>query len=300
MLAESRQKILFGIASMVIAVGIFSIMDAIIKLLAPVYPTVQIVFFRNLFAFLPLGFYLGATGSKLQALRTKRLGGHFLRASYGFVAMCLFFYCYGIMPLVDVIAIGFTAPIFMTILSIWLLKEQVRLHRWSAVIIGFIGMLIMVQPGEAGFGWPAFLALAATLCYALAIVQVRLLSQTEASGTIVFYVTLFATLVSGLILPFVWVAPGLWDFGWLVLIGILGGLGQILLTSAFRFAPVAVIAPFDYMALLWGGLLGWLFWNEVPRIETLIGAAIVIFSGLYILHRETRRHRIEQAGLPSA
>jgi len=287
-----RRQVLLGIASMVAAVAVFSGMDALIKKLAGDYPTVQIVFFRNLFAFIPLAIFLAATGTRLASLRTRRLGGHMLRAVYGFVAMMLFFYCFGVMPLVDVIAIGFAAPIFMTALSVLLLREQVGVHRWSAVIVGFLGVLVMVRPGQSGFGLAALLALLATLAYALAIIQVRVLSRTEPASSIVFYVSLFAVLASGLLLPFYWRTPDPAGFLLLAATGVLGGVGQILITTAFRLAPISIVAPFDYTALIWGGMLGWIFWGEVPQAATLAGAAIVIASGLYILHRETRRARL--------
>ena len=276
------------------SVAVFACMDAMIKYLAGQYPTVQIVFFRNFCGFLPLLIFFRMAGLRLANLKTKRWQGHLLRSIYGLGAMSLYFYCFGIMPLIDVIAIGFAAPILMAALSTWLLKERVGTHRWMAILLGFGGVLVMVQPGAGLISIGSLLALIATLFYALAIIQVRLLSRTEFPGTIVFYVTIFAVMVSGALLPFFWRSPTLFDFGLLVAIGFLGGIGQILLTLAFRLASVAVIAPFEYSALIWGGLLGWALWGEVPQSFTLIGALLVIASGLYILYRE-RKSAVQEA-----
>ncbi|MCW5751429.1 MAG: DMT family transporter [Alphaproteobacteria bacterium] len=286
---------LAGMLCMLGAVSILSIMDAIVKWLASGYPTMQIVFFRNAFAFLPTILYLIASGLALRDLRTRRIGGHFMRAALGVGAMITFFYALGHMPLADVIAIAFAAPIFMTALSIPLLGEKVGPHRWAAVIAGFAGVLVMVRPGASGFDWVALIALASVVLYALAMIQIRVLSRTESSASIVFYLALFGTLFSAAFLPSQWVTPD--PTGWvlLILVGLLGGSGQILLTQAFRLAPVALVAPFDYSAMIWAVGLGWLLWADVPALTTLVGAALVAAAGLYIMQREARQERLAAA-----
>lgn len=286
---------LAGMLCMLGAVSILSIMDAIVKWLAKDYPTMQIVFFRNAFAFLPTILYLMASGLTLRDLRTRRIGGHFIRAALGVGAMITFFYALGHMPLADVIAIAFAAPIFMTALSIPLLGEKVGLHRWTAVVAGFAGVLVMVRPGASGFDWVALIALASVILYALAMIQIRVLSRTESSASIVFYLALFGTLFSAAFLPSQWVTPD--PSGWtlLILVGLLGGSGQILLTQAFRLAPVALVAPFDYSAMIWAVGLGWLLWGDVPGLTTLVGATLVAAAGLYIMQREARQERVSAA-----
>jgi drug/metabolite transporter (DMT)-like permease len=286
--AVQRRTILRGIAFLIGGDFIFAVMEGLVKWLSAGYPTLQIAFCRSLGA-LVVALLLAASGPGLASLRTRRLGGQLWRSTFGFASLVGFFYAYGAMPLADAIAIGFAAPIFMTALSIWLLGERVGLHRWSAVIIGFAGVLVMVRPGQGPLGGPAMIALAATFLYALAMIQVRKLSPTESAGTIVFYFSLFSTFASGLAMPVVWVAPDWQDALLLAGVGVLGGLGQLGLTQAFRLAPVSVVAPFDYIMIVWGTAIGWYVWGDLPDGATIVGAVIVVASGIYILQREARR-----------
>ncbi len=285
-----RAAIRRGILLKLAAVTVFSIMDMTVKWLSARYPTIQIIFCRSLFAFVPLGFFLWRNGG-LALLKTQRPVGHLVRASIGAVALYCFFWSFGHMPLADVVAIGFGAPICMTALSVWLLGERVGIRRWSAVAVGFIGVLLMVRPGANAFEAAALVALLGTILYSLGIILVRKLSETERSGTIVFYFTLGATVVFGAAAPAVWVTPVGWDIALLIVIGLLGGVGHLLITRAYQLAPIAVAAPFDYLAILWATGFGFLIWGEVPGWMTIAGAAIVVASGLYILHRETIRSR---------
>ena len=287
--ADGRRQVLLGIAAMMLAVAVFAVMEAAVKWLSDGYPTLQIVFFRSAFALLPLGLLLWWRGELRSGIRTRRLSAHLVRSSIGFGSLVGFFYAYGQMPLADVIAIGFAAPICLTALSVWLLAEKVGLHRWSAVVMGLGGVLIMVRPDGGVFAPAASVALAATVLYALAMIQVRRMAVTETAGATVFYFSLLSVVLSGLTLPWNWVTPGPFDAALLVLIGLLGGVGQIALTHAYRLAPVSAVAPFDYVSLLWGVLFGWLLWGDLPAWATLAGAIIVAASGLYILHREAHR-----------
>ena len=285
-LAEPDSNAALGIAYMVIAVGLFTIMDALVKWLGADYPTMQIVFFRSLFAFVPLGIFIMRTGS-LASLATKRPLGHVLRSFIGLAALSSFFYCYAHMPLANVVAIAFAAPLFITALSVPLLGEAVGPRRWSAVVVGFVGVMIMVRPDSGVFEGVALIALAGSVFYALAMIFVRKLSKTETSAAIVFYYSLASTVVAGAFLPFQWVTPGLGDLGLLVAVGLVGGVAQIFMTNAFRNAPAAVIAPFDYTTMIWASLLGFFIWGEVPGNHIWLGVAIVTASGLYIVHRES-------------
>jgi len=276
-----------GIAYMVIAAGLFTIMDALVKWLSPSFPTMQIVFFRSVFAFVPLAIFIMRTGS-LASLATKRPIGHFLRSFIGLAAMSCFFYAYAHMPLANVVAIGFAAPLFITALSVPLLGEAVGPRRWSAVAVGFAGVIIMVRPNAELFNSVAMVALSGAVFMALAMIYVRKLSKTETSAAIVFYFSLSASLVSAAFMPAQWVSPALEDWALLILVGLVGGVAQIFMTNAFRNAPVAVIAPFDYTIMIWAAMLGFFVWGEVPGVNVWIGVAIVTASGIYIVRREAK------------
>ena len=271
---------------MLLAVAIFSCMDALIKWLSATYPTIEIVFFRSSFAFLPLLPALLQGGRA--ALRTRRPLAQAGRAAIGVVSMFGFFYCFRLMPLADVFGIAFSAPIFVTALSVPMLGEKVGIRRWSAVVVGFVGVLVMLRPDTGMFASASWIALLATLLYALGQIFVRDLTKTETTTCIVFYVTLTTTLASASALPFLWVTPSWRDAPLLAAVGILGGVAQLAFTRAFRLAPAAVISPFDYTGLLYAGALGYYVWGDVPTATFLIGAAIVMASGLYILYRETK------------
>ncbi len=289
--AAPRQDVARGILLMLAAVAVFSAMDALIKHLTATYSPLQVIFFRNLFAFLPLLPIL-ARGGGLALLRTQRLGAHIGRAVMGFGAMICFFTAFSLMPLADVVAIALSAPIFITALSVPLLAELVGPRRWAAVLVGFVGVLVMVRPGGATLIEPvALLPLTGAVLYALALIAMRKLGATERAPTTVFYFTLVCTALSGLAQPFVWRPPDLLDFVLLGCVGLLGGAAQLLMTQSLRIAPAAVVAPFDYSALVFSIGFGFAFWGEVPDWMLLLGAAIVVSSGLYILHRETLRRR---------
>jgi len=300
--------VLRGISLMVLSVFLFSSMDAMIKWASRDHPTGQIVFFRNFLAFVPVLIFLWRAGSPM-TLRTRQLGGHLIRGVVGVASMFFFFLALGLLPLADAIALGMSGPIFLTALSVPLLRERVGIRRWSAVLAGFVGVLIMVRPGSGVFELKALTAIAGAFFYALAMVSIRRLSRTEPAGAIVFYFTLFAMGAGLLTLPLAailraWIDPWVWPDagGWAVLIGIglIGGTAQLTLTYAFKLAPVAVIAPFEYGALVFGVGLGFAIWNEVPDRYILLGAAIVIASGLYILYRETKLRRLARNAQPPA
>lgn len=279
-----------GIAFMCAAALAFTIVDALVKWLTTSYPTMELVFFRGLFAFIPILALVARSGG-VSAVRTYRPAAHMLRSTFALVAMMTSFFAFTHMPLADVIAIGFSAPLFVTGLSVLLLGEKVGIRRWSAVLVGFVGVLIMVRPGGA-IGWPAWAALLAALCMAGSAIVIRTMSDTERSVTIVFYNTLTIMSAGAITLPFTWVTPAAADWPALVALGVCGGVGQLCLTEAYRSAPVSVVAPFNYSAILWATLFGFAIWGDVPNLPLIAGAALVISSVLYLLHRETvvKRH----------
>jgi drug/metabolite transporter (DMT)-like permease len=254
-------------------------------------PVFEIVFFRNAFAFIPLGLYIWRT-TGWTVLKTQRPLGHLHRSAVGLIGMICSFNALQRLALTDATAFTFAAPLFMTALSALMLGEFVGRHRWGAVIVGFIGVLIMVrpEPGHMNVAGVAF-ALAAALGSALAMVQIRQIATTEKGATIVFYFTLAGTVV-GLAGSLVhWVTPDPETLGVLIVGGLIGGVGQLLLTEAIRVAPVGVVAPFDYSQLIWAAILGFLVWGELPHAATIAGALVVAASGIYILHRELMRYR---------
>ncbi len=193
------------------------------------------------------------------------------------------------MPLADAVAISFMSPLVVTALSVPLLGERVGIHRWSAVIIGFGGVLVIVNPSRGMFTPGVSVAICGAIASALSMITIRQLNRSDPPLAIVFYFTLFATMFTALPLPFVWVTPSGSDLGLLVLMGLTGGVGQYFMTRAYGLAPAAVISPFTYSGLLWATLLGWFLWSDVPKPQVFAGAAIVIASGLYILYRETSK-----------
>lgn len=285
-----RRDVLRGILSMLLCVVVFALMDALVKLAAERHPVGQIIFFRNVFAFLPLSFFIRRAGG-LAVLRTRFVRQHVLRAVTGATSMAATFLAFSLMPLADVVAIGLSAPIFLTALSVPLLGEQVGWRRWSAVGAGFIGILLITRPGSGVFGAVALIPLAGAALYAVAMIQIRSVATREPAATMAFYFTLAAAILGAVSLPWQWVTPSPSMLLCLVAIGILGGLAQMALTEAYRLAPVSIVAPFEYSSLLFAAVLGYAIWGQVPDLFVWLGAAVVVASGLYILHRETVRGR---------
>src|SRR5690606_6233798 len=204
------------------------------------------------------------------------------------LSMLCFFYALTILPLADVTAINFTMPLFVTALSVPLLGETVGWRRWTAVAIGFSGILLMVRPGASILDPAILIAVASAFGYALAVICMRRLGSTERSATTTLYFTLACAVVGGIAAPFAWVPPTPTGWAALILVGLISGTGQLLMTAGYRFAPAAIVAPFDYVSMVWAVVLGFLIWGEVPTVGVLAGAALVIGSGLYILYREHR------------
>lgn len=285
-------------------------MSAGLKIVSDRYPTGQLVFFRSSFAMIPLLLWLAWQGDLINAVRTKNVTGHFLRGFTGTCSMALGFAALAYLPLHDAIAIGYASPLIVVVLAALILKETVRTYRWTAVAIGFVGVLIMLSPylnpkifsGAMGAGPTigAFLAIMGALCSAAATIQVRRLTSSEKTGAIVFY---FFLLSSGLALCtsfFGWRLPPLGDFLLFVLIGILGGIGQILVTQSYRFADTSIIVPFEYTTMIWAILFSWLMFGDLPEQTVVIGGIIVAVSGLFIIWREHKLGVMRSAELETS
>lgn len=288
-----------GVLHALAAVFVFSAVNALVKWLAARYSVIEIVFFRNAFALVPAIMLVMAHGG-LASLRTNRPIAHLTRGLTGIISMILFFLAFALLPLADATAIGFAAPLFLTALAVPMLGETVGWRRWTAVVIGFVGVLVMVRPGGDLLQLGALAALGAALSQALAMIQVRQMTRTENSVAILVYLSLLATVISGLALPFFWTMPTLLDFGLLAVVELAGGVAQYWLTQAYRYAPASLVSPLNYGGIVWATLLGFLIWNDAPDVQVLIGAGIVILSGVYIVHRETRRRVAVVKAVPPA
>ena len=285
---ESRRDNLLGIASGLAAVVLFSGQALVVKLVGDLYPMNEVVFFRHAFALVPAIVMVMAQGG-FSTIRTGRFGMHLARMAAGMSSMVLGFYALLLIPLADATVYNFISPLLITALSVPLLGERVGIHRWSAVVVGFIGVLIMMQPGQGALEWGVIIALAAAFCSAFVNLTMRMLGATETAASTTFMYTGLSFVVFSVSLLFSWVTPTFVDFLILASLGLGGGVAQYWYTMSLRYAPSALIAPLGYSSLLWMTAAGFLFWDEVPSATTLIGAAIICASGLYILYREARR-----------
>lgn len=277
-----------GILLMLFATLLFSVLWACVKALSEHYSIYEVTFFRNFFAMVPVILMVLARRS-WRLLRVRRISGHFWRGVISTVSMTLGFLAFHLMPLADAVAISFMSPLVVTALSVPMLGERVGVHRWSAVVVGFCGVLVIVNPGVGLLNLGVGVAIAAAAIAAVATITIRQLGRQDPPLAIVFYFTLFSTLFTALPLPLLWETPSGSDWVLLLLMGTTGGVGQYFMTRAYCLAPAAVISPFNYAGLLWAALAGWLLWGDVLKPHVLVGSAIVIASGLYILYRETRK-----------
>jgi drug/metabolite transporter (DMT)-like permease len=295
---ESPVKPLLGISLKVLSALAFTIMSAGIKQVSADYPTGEIVFFRSAFAIVPLLTWLGWQGDLINAIRTSNVRGHLLRGIISSCGMFAGFVALAYLPLSDAIAIGYASPLIVVVLAALVLKETVWAYRWTAVAVGFAGVLIMLMPhlsGGAfsqGFGGGPLVgvlfALLGAVCSAGATIQVRRLLATERTGAIVLYFSLITTALGFVTIVLGWRMPGAADFALLVFIGVLGGIGQILLTQSFRYADASLVAPFEYTTMLWAFLIGWFVFGQAPQAAVVSGAAIVTAAGLFVLWREDK------------
>jgi drug/metabolite transporter (DMT)-like permease len=283
-----------GIAFKLASVLVFIVMASLIKATAAHVPAGQAVLFRSFFAMPVILVWLALRRELGTGLKTANPMGHLWRGVVGTLAMGLGFAGLGYLPLPEVTAIGYAAPLLTVVFAAMFLGEEVRAFRISAVALGMTGVLIVLAPrlsltpGAAGIAeaFGAMLVLGGAVFAALAQVFVRKLVQTEATPAIVFYFSLTATLLSLVTLPFGWVWPSPLEASLLVLAGLLGGLGQILLTSSYREADASLVAPFDYASMLFALGIGYFIFAEVPTLPMLGGAALIVTAGILIIWRE--------------
>ena len=296
-MASDAQNPLHGIMLKVLSVVVFVMMQTCIKSAGPDLPAGQITFYRSAFALVPIMGYLAFRRELFHAFYTNSLSGHLKRGVLGIMGMICGFYGLVHLPMPDAIALGYSMPLIAVIFAAVFLKETVRLYRWTAVAIGMVGVVIISWPkmtmfSSDGMGSEQAMGALAILLGAVlggfSMIQVRELVRTEKTATIVLYFSLTAALFSIISLPFGW-AP-LSDYQRLCLIGsgFFGGLGQILLTESYRHADVSTIAPFEYTSIILGIAIAYTLFGDIPAINTLIGTAITVSAGIFIIYREHR------------
>jgi drug/metabolite transporter (DMT)-like permease len=283
---------------------LFTVMSVLVRDLGQRFPVGEVVFFRGLFAIIPVLTIYAWRRELRDAIMTKSPFGQLLRGLISAVGMYANFGALARIPIADVTALGFASPLITVAMAALILKERVRIYRWSAVVIGFAGVIVMLLPhldigkyavvATAATTIGSLLALGSAFTNAAAQIQTRRLVKTEKTASIVFYFSIVTAIGGAVTLPFAWHTPTAMELAGFVTLGVLGGIGHILLTQSYRYATASVIAPFDYSTMIWALLLGYWFFGEVPGVLVLVGAVIVIASGLFVIWRESQlgiKHR---------
>ena len=276
---------------MFISVCAFSVMDVIVKW-SEDYPVGQVLFFRGLCGMIPILFLI-PKDRYFDFYKTERPFLHFKRCIAGLIAIVAIFIALRKLPLATVVSITFAAPIFTTILSIFFLNEKVGLYRWMAVIVGFIGIIVISEPGYSSLNIYYLYPIIFCLGLSYVAITIRQLSSTEPVWLIglffsisIFILSLFSIFTEG------WVLPSLKDLFLLSMVGILGGLANLWLTQSYKYSEVSLVTPLKYLALVFAIIFGYLFWDEIPTLKTLIGSVLVVFSSIIIFRREIYLKRL--------
>jgi len=286
-LARARRR---AILLTVAAAGTFTISAAAVKLLGGAVPLAELVLFRNLFA-LPILLLLLPGAGGWAVMRPRRPSLHLLRTLGGLAGMFGSFAGYTWLPIATASVLGFTMPLFLTALSVFVLGEKVGWRRWTAVVVGFVGVVLVARPGggEALPLWPVLGVLAGGLGWAVAMISIRRMGEAGEHGVaIVLWFAIASTVVSAVLTIPVWVTPTAWEWALLVVIGVVSAGAQLLMTEAYRRGEPTLLAPFEYSALLWTMLLGVMVWGEWPGPVALLGFAVLVGAGLFIWWREVR------------
>jgi len=273
-----------AIIMMLVAVAFLTVMSMLVKLVDLKYHPAQISFIRNLIATaVILPFLIRAGGTRI--LKTRRYGKHVIRAIIGITGNILYFYCFQRMPIGEVVIISQAVPLFVTIMAILFLGEQVGWRRWSAILVGFLGVIVAIDP-TITIQPTSLVAVLATLCWASTILLMRSLGKTENPYTVAFYFMMIGSLITGLVQPWVW-EPLTQDMLVLMLgAGISGALGQMLMSYSLKLAEASVVSPFSYTGILWAIGFDLVIWDVLPNIANLIGAVIITLAGIYLFRRE--------------
>ncbi|WP_415294847.1 DMT family transporter [Candidatus Pelagibacter sp. Uisw_113] len=273
-----------GFLYMFLSVCTFSIMDLLVKWSSD-YPTGEVLFFRGFFGLLPTYFLIPR--NKLRTFyTTKRSKEHLFRCLMGLMALIAIVVALRELPLAVVVSLSYAAPLFITVLSIFLLSEKVGIFRWLAVLIGFVGVIIIAEPGFKGMNYLYFFPLIFCIGMAFVTITIRKLSTTEPIWLISIFFTITISIAGLATIPMGWKMPNFQDFILLVLIGVTGGSANLFLTQSYKLSEVSLVAPLKYLALVFAIFFGYFIWNEIPTIKTLIGALLVVFASLIIFRRE--------------
>ena len=273
-----------GFLYMFISICAFSIMDLIVKW-SENYPIGEVLFFRGFCGMIPI-FFLIPKERYFNFYKTNRPFLHFKRCVSGLVAIVAIFIALRKLPLATVVSITFASPIFTTIMSIFFLSEKVGLYRWLAVLVGFVGILIISEPGFSSLNFYYIYPIIFCLGLSYVAIAIKQLSSTEPVWLIGLYFSFSIMIMSFFTLPQGWIMPNLKDLFLLCMVGILGGLANLWLTQSYKFAEVSLVTPLKYLALLFAIFFGYIFWDETPTTKTLLGAALVIISSIIIFRRE--------------
>jgi drug/metabolite transporter (DMT)-like permease len=296
--AARRNQIPRGIFFMVISTVLFAGVNAIVKIEVARYPIGEVAFYRALSAMVTVAaVILPRTG--FAVFRTRRYLAHLQRGVSQFGSMSCMFVAFSLMSLGSAVAISFAAPLFTTLLSAVILKERVGPHRWSALAVGFVGVLIVTEPGAGTIQLGAFFALANAVLISSVAVAIRRMSLTESTETLTLYQMMVITFCTLFLLPFGFTPPTWLDAGAMALAGIGNGVAQYWWTRSLSLAPPSAVVPFNYLSLVWATLLGFAIWGDIPTPHLLVGAAVVVASGLYLLWRETLRSRRVRTARPA-
>jgi len=273
-----------GFLYMFLSVCTFSVMDLLVKWSSD-YPTGEVLFFRGFFGLLPTYFLIPK--DKLKTFyTTKRSKEHLFRCLMGLMALIAIVIALRELPLAVVVSLSYAAPLFITVLSIFLLSEKVGIFRWLAVLIGFIGVIIIAEPGFKGMNYLYFLPLIFCIGMAFVTITIRKLSTTEPIWLISMFFTITISITGLATIPMGWIMPNFQDFILLALIGVTGGAANLFLTQSYKLSEVSLVAPLKYLALIFAIIFGYLIWNEIPTVKTLIGSSLVVLASLIIFRRE--------------
>jgi drug/metabolite transporter (DMT)-like permease len=282
-----NKQLIIGSLFVVLGEVFFVTMGMLVKTLGPEMSSHQMVFYRNLLAAIII-FPLLMRGSGLKEFKTQRLNMHLLRSTSGVLAMFCFFYALANIELADAMLLKLTGPLFIPIIAIFWIKEHVSLKTTCGILVGFAGVIVFLNPtGEIQLA--AIVGLVGGALAAFAKVTIRKMSDTEPTTRIIFYFALFGAVISAVpALSTELHIPTLRQWGYLILLGVVGTCGQFCLTKAYRLAPASQVGPFTYSSLLWASLAGWLFWAEIPSTQTLIGAGLIMTAGLILIYNKGR------------
>jgi drug/metabolite transporter (DMT)-like permease len=287
-ISKRQEHVPLGILYMVGATIVFAASSACSKWLVATYPVGEVLFTRSVVSLIACAaFILPTTG--IAVFRTRRLRHHVLRSFSQFVSQSCLTIAFSLMPLAAAVAINFSAPLFAALVSIAMLKEKVGLARWSALLVGFIGVLIVTNPGAEAFQIGALFALTNAILYGTVTAAVRGMTATESAPTLTLYQLLLITGFFALVAPFGFIMPTFDHWGLIVFNGTANAIGQYWWTKSLHLGPASAVAPFFYLSLVWAVVIGFLVWGDLPTIALLIGSVIVVTSGLFLLWREARK-----------